>query len=259
MTDTRTIFAILKDYAGDTWFLYFFLAAVLYLLWREEKKTRKNLLIVLIGAVLLIFNNVSMKLVSYVVGDETYYRFLWMVPMVPIMGYVLVDLLIRQKKKIGKVLVIAAAALLVVLGGESCLKTNELEMVRTVHYVDPEIQVMGHLIEQDKDRMRPLVAAPASISIPIRLYNSNIRNYIKRTTYLKEGKLTSKKLKKVRQKRAYQVVHGEKITKEQLRNLVKKGKIDYFIIGNEHEMDEYMLEAGFEILANTGNYTIYRC
>lgn len=259
MTETQTIFSVLKDYFGETWFLFFFLAALLYLLWREERTTRRNLVFIFLCAIVLVFNDLSMKIVSAVVGDETYYRFLWMIPMVPMTGYALVDLIIRQKKNLYRGMVLLAAAVLLMLGGECCFVDRSPEVLRTVHYVDPEIQVMGHLIEEDKDRPRPMVAAPASISIPIRLANSNIRNYIKRATYLKEGNLTSKKLKKVRQKRAYQVVHGEQIPIEQLQKLVKNGKIDYFIIGNEHDMDAYMLEAGFEILANTGNYTIYRC
>ena len=182
-----------------------------------------------------------------------------MIPLVPILGYVVVDLFVRQKTKIARGAVIVAAGVLLVLGGESCLAGDGMEMPKSVHYVDPEIRVMAHLIEQDKERNYPYVAAPVEIAIPIRLENASIRNYIKRKTYLKDGNLKSKKAKWVRQKRLYRLVNGEQIDIKKLKKAVKNGKIDYMIIANRYRMDDYMIEAGYEILANTGNYTIYRC
>lgn len=261
MKNTVTIFSILQDYTGNTWFLFFFLAAAGYMLWRESRENRKKIIIVMVAAVVLIFNDLSLKLVSKVVGSETYYRFLWMVPMVPLIGYVIVDLFVRQKKAVCRGLVIAMAAILLVMGGECTLLDpgEGFEAPGKVNYVDPEIVLMAHLIEQDKDKPYPRVASPANIAIPIRLANSNIRNFIKRKTYLKEGKLTSKKAKKVRQKRMYQLVNGERLPVKQIKKAVKNGNIDYIIIGTEHQMDDLMLEAGFTILAETGNFTIYRC
>lgn len=259
MQDSMNIFSILQMYNGTTWFIFLFLAAVAYLLWKGDKEARKKILIVLAGSVVLIFNDLSLYVVSKVVGSETYYRFLWMIPLVPILGYMIVDLFIRQKTALKKTLAAVMAAVLLILGGTSCLDRDSFKAPAQVHYVDPEIVKIAELIEQDKDKEYPMVAAPINIAMPIRLTNSNIRNYIKRNTYLKEGNITGKSNSQVRQRRLYRIVNGERLSAKQLKRNIKWESIDYIIIATEHQMDDLMVRAGCSILAETGNFTIYRC
>lgn len=258
MSEVSNVFSVLKQYNGDSWFFLFFLAAAGYLLATGEREERRKILLVAAAAVLLVFNDLSLRIVSKVVGSATYYRFLWMIPIVPLVGYVLVDLFIRRKTAAGKGVVAVMAALMLALGGTSCVNRDTLELPSRVHYVDPEIITMGELIEADKNREFPRVASSVEIALPIRLTNSSLRNVIKRNTYFKNGEITTNTGSNRRQKWAYRLVNGETLKAETIQNLIEKGKIDYFVIATRYQMDELMTEAGCTVLAETGNYTIYR-
>lgn len=258
MQNVSNVFSVLKQYNGDTWFFLFFLAAAGYLLVTGEREERRKILLVLAAAVLLVFNDVSFQIVSKVVGSDTYYRFFWMIPVVPLAGYVLVDLFIRRKSALGKSLVAGMAILLLVFGGTSCVNRDTLNRPSQVHYVDPEIIAMGKLMEADKSREFPRVASSIEIALPIRLSNSSLRNVIKRSTYLKSGEIKTNTGVKRRQKWAYRLVNGEALKAETIQRLVEKGNVDYFVIATKYQMDERMAEAGCTVLAETGNYTIYR-
>ena len=189
---------------------------------------------------------------------NVYYRFFWMIPVVPLVGYVLVDLFIRRKTAAGKGLVGVMAVLMLVLGGTSCVNGDTLKLPSEVHYVDPEIVAIGELIEADKSREFPRVASSIEIAMPVRLTGSSLRNVIKRSTYLKNGKIKANTAVKKRQKRAYRLVNGEALKVKTIQSLVENGKIDYFVIATGYQMDALMEAAGCTVLAETGNYTIYR-
>lgn len=258
MQGVSNVFSVVKKYNGDTWFLLFFLAAAGYLLVTGEREERRKIFLVFAASVLLVYNDVSFRIVSKVIGSDTYYRFFWMVPVVPLVGYVLVDLFIRRKTAVGKGLVAGMAVLLLAAGGTSCVNRDTLKLPSQVHYVDPEIIAMGELIEADKSREFPRVASSIEIALPIRLSNSSLRNVISRNTYLKNGEIKTNTGTKRRQKQAYRLVNGDHLKAETIQSLIDRSNIDYFVIADRYQMDDLMTEAGCTVLAGTGNYTIYR-
>lgn len=259
MQGATDIITVIIKYNEGTWFVPLFLAALVYLFWKGDRRCRWNLAIVLGAAVLLIFNDVSFQLVSKVVGEETYYRFLWMVPIVPILGYVLVDLFVRQKRKLGKALVVAAAVFLLACGGTSCVDGSSLKSPSQVNYLNQEAVTIAELIEEDKEMEFPRVAVEYDLVMSMRLANNKIVNFIKRNTYVKQGKIKKNTGRKMRQYRAYELVNGRRQDVEKVKAAITKGKIHYFVIATKYEMDDLMLEAGCSILTRTENYTIYRC
>lgn len=258
MQGVSNVFSILKQYNGDTGFFLFFLAAAGYLLITGEREERRKILLVTAAAFLLVFNDFSFRIVSKVVNSDTYYRFFWMIPVIPLVGYVLVDLFIRRKTAAGKGLVGVMAILMLALGGTCCVSEDTLKHPSEVHYVDQEIVTIGELIEADKSREFPRVASSIEIAMPIRLSGSSLRNVIKRSTYLKNGEIKANTEVKKRQKQAYRLVNGEALKTETIQSLVENGKIDYFVIATGYQMDELMKAAGCTVLAETGNYAIYR-
>ena len=50
-------------------------------------------------------------------GTETYYRFLWMIPVIPMLGYAAVDIIIMQKNMIRKIAAAAVVMAVIALAG----------------------------------------------------------------------------------------------------------------------------------------------
>lgn len=254
----QNIFTVFKSYNGGTWFLPLFLLALLYLFLKSGKEMRRNLLIVAAAAVVLVFNDLAFKAASKVVGSETYYRFLWMVPVVLILGYVFVDIFVRQKSKICRVLVLFLGVGLLFLGGTPCINADSFKRPDQVRYLNTDVIEICDMIEKDKEREHPRVAVPYELVLSMRLYDSNIVNYINRETYLSGEEIKVVNGATRRQKRAYKLVNGKKVKAKRVKKMFEKGNIVYMVIQTEYDMDKLMLKAGCSVLGRTGRYTIYR-
>ncbi len=254
----QNIFTVLKLYNGTTWFLPLFAAALMYLFIKSDRMVKRDLLIAMLAAVILVFNDLMFKAASKVVGSETYYRFLWMVPVVIVLAYTVVDLFIRQKGKLRKTLVLVLAGALLWFGGSPCIDAESFRTPSRVRYLNTDVIEVCDIIEADSETEHMRVAVPYELVLSMRLYDSNITNFISRETYLSAGQLKSTNSRTVRQRRAYKLVNGKKMKAKRVRNLMKKGHIAYIVIQTQYEMDNLMLRAGCTIVGRTGRYTIYR-
>lgn len=252
------VFTVLKLYNGTTWFLPLCFLALAYLFLKSEKKIRRNLVIAGAAAVVLVFNDVMFKAASKVVGSETYYRFLWMVPLVPILGYVVVDVFIRQKSKVRKMLVLCIFGAVLFLGGTPCIDADSFRLPGQVRYLNTDVIEICDRIEADTDEEHPRVAVPYELVLSMRLYDSKITNFINRETYLNAGEIEIVNSRARRQKRAYKLVNGKKMKSKKVRKTLENGDIAYMVIQTEYDMDSLMLKAGCSIIGRTGRYTIYR-
>lgn len=259
MQGSNHIFAILRMYNGTTWFLPLFLTALVYLWLKSERNIRNHMLITAAALFVFVLNDISLKVVSKVIGSDTYYRFLWMLPLMSVLSYVAVAVTVRQKTMVGKFAVAAGIACLLVFGGNFRMDRDSLKRPAHVEYINSEVKDMADAIEKDGLKEYPKVASPLQVALSIRLRNSRIVNYIMRNTYMKDGDIKRESGPGRRQYRAHKLVNGGQIKVSTLKNLIKYGHIDYFIIESRYKMDDLMSKGGCTILSRTANYTIYRC
>lgn len=111
----QNIGKIYRDYVGTGMLVALFLLAVLYLLFsreRPEKKTILGIVPCILGA--LFACPVFAWLVTRFLGDEIYYRSLWVIPLTVVIAYAGVKLILKQTgKKRLLVLAIVCAVLFV--------------------------------------------------------------------------------------------------------------------------------------------------
>jgi hypothetical protein len=259
MPDVTNIIQVFRLYNGDNWFLPLLVPAVLYLLWRSNKENRRNILLMILAALILVFNQLIFKLSSHLMGSDTYYRFLWIIPVVLILAYVMVDLCVRQKSKIAKALVIAASALVIWGGGTSCIDSESFHWPNHIAYLHNDASQICDLILEDTDVEYPRVAVDETLINSMRLCSNRIINYIERRAYrmteLTDGASKSTK----RQYRARLLVNGERIKKKYTKGIVKKGVVHYIVIATAYEMDDYMIDCGYCVLGRSDSYTVYKC
>lgn len=110
------IFRWLKAYVGTGWhWLLFLAAAVLLFFLREASKKRQILAGYCIGILFLYFFPLTAWIIMKAcIGTDTYWRMFWLLPVTPVIAYVLV-LAVQRAEKRGRAEGIAAAAACVLL------------------------------------------------------------------------------------------------------------------------------------------------
>ena len=89
MDGVNRVWKVVQQYNGQS-IIPIIILIGLFLVVREKKNT--NYLIVYLGVLLLTFNEVTYYLIRKLGEGMTYYRFLWMIPMVIISAYVIMKL-----------------------------------------------------------------------------------------------------------------------------------------------------------------------
>lgn len=114
---------LFRGYMGTGLIVGWYLLAFIYL-WKTEKDRRKRVLLLYMPLVVLFlfFNPLFARLVYGAVGDEIYYRVLWLLPMTIVIAYTVVRIYdrLQGRKKYWFGLI---SAVLVVISG-SCIYTS---------------------------------------------------------------------------------------------------------------------------------------
>lgn len=116
----KMITELFQGFMGTGLIMGWYLLALVYLWFAEKNRRRRVLLVYAPLAVLaLYFNPLFARLVYRAVGDEIYYRILWLLPVTIVVAYATADLYgrLRGRKKYGFA---ALCALLVMISG-SCI------------------------------------------------------------------------------------------------------------------------------------------
>lgn len=93
------IVEVYKDYAGSGVIVGLYLASILYLYKNEQNKNNRIFLIYMpLVVMVLFFNPLFISFIHALVGDEIYYRFLWLLPMSITLSYVIVKLINKQRE-----------------------------------------------------------------------------------------------------------------------------------------------------------------
>lgn len=260
MNNVTNVFEVFRLYNGDTWFFPLILAAVAWLLVRADRKNRRSALLTIGAACLIVFNNIVFRLVGRVMGTETYYRFLWMIPAIPMLAYAAVDVIVLQKTAARKAAAAIAAVLIVILAGTPYLGRDSFKMPGQVRYLHDEAEDICNLISADKEKEHPRVACDFSLVLSLRIQDPTIQNAIIRQTYLYDDVLGLKSARRNRQHCLLTLVNGGtlNVTNQKIRKMIRRSKTDYIVIATSYEMDEQMLAVDCSIIGRTARHTVYR-
>lgn len=258
MVGATDIIKVFQLYSGDTWFLLLSVAAVGYLLVKSSRANRRNIVLAVIAAGLIIFNEISFRIVGRVNGTETYYRFLWMIPVVPLTGYAAADILIRQKGILKRAAAVLAVLAVIVLAGTPYLHRGSFKLPQEVSYLNRNAEEVGNIILGDAQMECPKVACEYNLVTSLRIYEPMIRHAIERDTYRFGGELKTSKGRRKRQLRLLRLVQGEKMNPKVTAKTLKRTGTDYVVIANEYNRDEHMQNAGCSVVERTALYTVYR-
>ncbi|MCL2050997.1 MAG: hypothetical protein FWG91_04645 [Lachnospiraceae bacterium] len=125
---------ILKNYVGDGYLFFVYLAAVIYLLFAEKEKRLRLFFIYAPMTILLVFLfPVTRWLYVKVLDEETYYRFLWLLPLGVTIAYSGCKIWISLKKPVYRYLSLFILVIVIVLSGKYVYENPNITRAENFH------------------------------------------------------------------------------------------------------------------------------
>lgn len=231
-------------YMGSGTILILYLAAVLFLFLKEKNRPVRILFLYVPSIVLLIFfNPLFARLFEKFLGQEIYFRMLWMAPMSPTLAYCAVRLC-RLSRGRGRVCLAAAAAVLIMISGNLVYRNPLFSRAENIYHVPWEVVEICDRIQVEGREVR--AAFPAEFLTYVRQYSPVVcmpygRNAI---LYSWTNDLYLELLK-------------SEIDVERVAELAKEMGCHYVIISEDKALNGRMEDYAYRFFGKVGEYVIY--
>lgn len=261
MTVVESVAQVFQTYMGSTMYMSVFLVCVIYVFCHGSENGRKRLLYITGLGILFIFNNLSLRVMGKLTDIHTYYRFIWAVPMLPLIAWVGTKA-VMERRKFWERLVVVVLLLVLFWGGTNTFLTEGSVRVPTnVYNLSEDVMQVCDIIERDKDKEQPVVAFDLECQMMARLYDPSLVWGISRKAYQDHDnteKYEDVKKRWQAQKSLIRAVnHGMKDDQETLSSALEKRNIDYIVTLNAYEMGDYLSQVGYTLVDSTGNRSVY--
>ncbi len=242
--------SLFREYMGTGLVVIWFLVCLIYLFLKEERKhIRIMFLYVPVILLLLFFNPVFADVMTIFVGDEIYYRILWLLPMTAVISYtcvVIAGRLAGRRKAFFAVGVLFA----VIVSGKYIYNNfyfsradNLCHVPESVVNICDAIEIPGREVTavfpleliQYVRQYSPVVCMPYGREILVEGWN--------------EWEVQSE---------LCDAMEAETAEAEELGRLAREKNCIYIILPREKIIRGRMQDAGYEYFAETDGYVIYK-
>lgn len=242
MDGVNRVWKVVQQYNGQSIIPIIILIGILFLVVREKKNT--NYLIVYLGVLLLTFNEVTYYLIRKLGEGMTYYRFLWMIPMVIISAYVIMKLFEMIDSRKRKVFAAGICALCFAMTSGISIR-QFFQFPENIYQMPQNTVDVCDIIEKDRQEKSPVtVLADNSIMYGIREYNANIQKVMEEDDGYLWNMLES---------------NNCDVSGFLGKVIISQANIDYIVIPKENNASAAMLmSAGSSYIGNSQDYAVYR-
>lgn len=160
-------------FIGNGIYMVLLLAAICYIVRKEKDK--KSFCVWLPVAVLIFFFNPISILLIYRFLWGTYWRILWLIPIVPVIAYAGTKLIMQRPKLMQKILVFIVSAVIIAVCGTNMYSGRNFQKKENYFKIPTAaIDVSQHIIKY-AGTWYPTVIVPNELYCYIRQYTSEIR------------------------------------------------------------------------------------
>lgn len=252
---------VIETYMGPTIYLSVFLACILYGFCRGDEKGRKRLAFALALSVLFIFNNFSLKLMGKVTGIKTYYRFIWAVPLLPMIAWAGTKAVMERKKWWEKAVVCVLLLALFRGGVSPFLTEGSIRVPENIYNLPQDAIKVCEIIAKDKDEEHPVVVFDGELQTRARLYDPSLVWGITRKSYQDhsnvEGYEDMPRKYRLQNALIRMANNGMKDQPKRLARALKKHKVDYIVTYSSYGMEEYLGQLGYGLVDSTGTRDVF--
>lgn len=261
MYGADTILEMFQKYAGETEIIAIFLCCIGWIFYCSEKENRRYLVLYGIGAAAML-NPISMELLRKLGSKGTEYRFIWLIPIIPVITYVITEILSQQKNISDKICFIILLACILYFCGDSYLKPDKLKLPETVYGIPRDTIEVSDIIEQEKQEEYVVVAMEESLQLTIRQWNASIICGISRKSYI-AGNVSDIEfgylpVDEQEEHLLMKVINdGECLDVTAMKQCLQEQSIDFVVMNKNFEMEEYMQELGCKLVGESQTYEVY--
>ena len=174
-----------NNYYGDFRYFSIFIFALFIniALIKKEEKYSKNIIVYLpILILLLLFNPLVYAAVKpFADKGGVYWRFFWLIPLAPTVGYAMTYLVSSKDKIFSRVFLVICGALVILFAGKYMYVEKNFQKVDNVYKCPDDILYCIKIIgDQEKDNKKAMV--PISVVPWVRQYDASISLEYKRSS-----------------------------------------------------------------------------
>ncbi len=238
---------LFREYMGTGLIVILYLISLAYLWVREQRKYARILLVIVpVILLLLFFNPLFARGLYHLVGDEIYYRILWLLPITVTTAYAAATLYGRLTGRRKTVFALAAAAGIVV-SGSFIYKNPFFQRAENLYHVpDSVVHICDAILEPGREVQ---AAFPLELVQYVRQYEPTICMPFGREMTVERWN---------RWAGLPDEMEKEVIDLSRLAPLAKEEGCHYIILPEEKEVIGKTSEYNWEVFLRTDGYVIYR-
>lgn len=274
--NASSVFDMLLQYIDHHYLLgMIFLLSILYHI-RKAFRHSRGLGAAVLAAVLFLFATVFNPLLysrlSLIAdGGASYYRFLWVIPLVPLGGCFLAEaaqglpaisvksprirkLFSRPVRICLAVLLSAVICLALLLTGSTYLNQDNLSVPENKFTISRAALDISQFAQDDPEHTdADVILAPTELMMELEAYDLSLVPALGRNEYLSYGTGES-----VYEPLLSVVLEGAQRNKDYITWNLYSLKVEYIAALTLFDLDSYMEEVGYAVYNRTGDYTLYK-
>lgn len=247
VTMWEMIVTLWKDYMGTGMILSLFLIAVIYLLIVEKRKEIRILLVYVPLTVLALFLcPLFAKLIYHFVGDEIYYRILWLLPITPTIAYAAVSCLKALQGR-ARLWAGVCMAVIVVLCGDFVYDNPYFSKAENAYHVPKSVEkICDEIVVEGREVM---AVFPAELLQYVRQYDPTVCMPYGREVLVDrwmQGNLL------------YEAMESETVDAKRVAELAKPYGCHFVILKETKEINGKLEDYDYVLEDTVEGYRIYR-
>lgn len=164
-----------RNYIGQGVYFVLFLIALMYIVFVPKEKEKRHLFFLPVAVLtLLIFNPIAAKIVLKMLEGATYWRMFWLLPMILVIAYVLVQFVHQQDKKNMRYFALAMGIITITICGNWIYTEDNFDGHENAFNLPSQVIWVSDIIAPDEGGYAKAVA-PEKLNYYIRQYNADIK------------------------------------------------------------------------------------
>lgn len=238
---------LFSRYVGTGMMFSLTLLAVIYLFVTQKDKTvRAVLVLVPLMSLVFFFLPGLGSLVGKVVGEQAFFRFLWMIPNAIIVAFASVDI-ISKAGTAKKILAGISMAVLIMVCGELIYTSPDYEMAENIYHLpQPVVDICDDVIIPGREVM---VAFPRDMILYVRQYSTKVCMPYGRDAYIN---MSDDEL--------YDMMNADEINIEDFtyKCIVNNTVCHYIVLEPDQRLTGDIEKTGYEFYKEIDGYILYK-
>ena len=241
------VMACFDKFCGNGMIMALFILSLIFLFFKEKNRTNRLLFIYVPFVTLLLYFCPLWAWVVYtLIGEDLYWRFLWLLPVVPVICYAAVKVINMLDRRLapaaGTVL-----ALIVILSGSLIYRSPHVEWAENLYHIPQEVIEICDVIKPSEGKVK--AAFPREMFQYVRQYAADIEMPYGREYIL---------LQYIYKSDLYNALEADTLSPELVSMLAREQGCNYLVFSEEKQIDGSMEEYGFSLIDTICWYCIYK-